>query len=218
MIKAVIFDVDGVLVDSRDSNVDFFQKLLPKVGYSKPSREEVLKHFHLPLKEALAEIIDTTDNAELLRIMTIGNEKVVRDTALLKFPESLEQILKELKKKYLIGIVTSRNQAGLDVVFSIKDIKSLFDVVVVREHYQNRKPHPEPLFVASDRLHINPDEAIYIGDSNIDIEAAKAAGMSSIHFSPYVHKNANVGISNFDQIPEAVNRIAKLNSNHRANN
>lgn len=49
MIKAIIFDVDGVLVDSREANVAFYQSLLQKAGYPKPSPEAIQACFHLPL-------------------------------------------------------------------------------------------------------------------------------------------------------------------------
>jgi len=210
MLKAVIFDVDGVLVDSKNANVALFQAILERAGYPAPSREQILEHFHLPLWQSLEKLIQTANQKEVERVWKLAHDPSLRNGDLLEFPEKLEHTLETLHKKYKLAIVTGRIKVGIEDIFSAKEIKHMFDVVVTFEDYKNPKPHPEPLYVALKKLGVKADEAIYIGDSDSDIEAAKAAGMRSIHLSHATHNHATVGVTDFNQLLEAVDNLAKL--------
>jgi pyrophosphatase PpaX len=209
MLKAIIFDIDGVLVDSREANIALFQKLLAKGGYPKPSREDVMGCFHLPLWQSLEKLTKSNDQAEIKRIWELAHDPVLRDGGLLEFPHQLEQVLETLHKQYKLAVVTSRIKAGVEDIFNQKEIRHLFDVVVTFEDYRQPKPHPEPLLVALERLNLTADEAIYIGDSESDIIAATAANMRSIHLSDTKHEHATAGIKEFQELLEAISRIAQ---------
>lgn len=204
MLKAVIFDIDGVLVDSKDANVAVYQKLLVKAGYKKPTREQALECFHLSLRQSLEKLTGVKDKAEIERITELVYSPDIKSSHLFVFPEKLEEVLGNLHRKYKLAIVTSRIRHGVVAVFEAKDIKNFFDVVVSFEDYQNPKPHPEPLLVALEKLNVKPNEAIYIGDGDSDIQAASAAGMKSIHLAPVKHKDATAGVIEFSNLIEAI--------------
>jgi pyrophosphatase PpaX len=206
-IKAVVFDVDGVLVDSTDSNVALYEILLVKAGYKKPSREEIIACFHMPLWQSLEILTKSTDQREIKRVSDMVYDPDIHTSDLLKFPANLEKILLELHKYYKLAVVTSRIKLGMEHIFDVRDIEHLFDEVVVFEDYKNPKPHPEPLLLAAKRLNVKPSEAIYIGDSHTDIEAAKSAGMKSIHLAPEKNIDADVGITSFGGIVDAVKQL-----------
>ncbi len=208
MLKAVIFDVDGVLVDSKEANIAFFQALLGKAGYKDIDREDILACFHLPLWQSLEKLIGSTDQVEIQRIFDMASDVSLRNRSLLQFPEKLEDVLEQLHQKYKLAIVTSRIKVGIDDIFNAKEIKHLFDVVVTFEDYSNPKPHPEPLQVALKRLDVGAEEAIYIGDSPTDIEAVKAAGMKSVFLSTDDHKHAAARVNEFYELLEAVGKLA----------
>lgn len=215
MIKTVIFDCDGVLVDSRDANVAFYQALLVTAGYAKPRAEEVLECFHLPLRESIIKLTGKSDELEIHRITLFVHDKTLRHPELFHFPAELHETLSQLSKKYTLAIATSRITIGLTEVLEAGSIGDYFPVTVAKDEYTNPKPHPEPLLLALHRLNMSADEAIYIGDSHTDIEAARAAGMRSIHLASTVHKDADVGITHFSEIPAAVEQIV---TNQLANN
>lgn len=206
-LRAVIFDVDGVLVDSREANIAFFQALLHKAGYDNIQREDILACFHLPLWQSLEKLIGSSDQDEIRRIFDMASDTGLRNKDLLQFPEKLEHVLEQLHKKYKLAVVTSRIKVGVDDIFSAIEIKHLFDVVVTFEDYTNPKPHPEPLLVALKRLNIDADEAVYIGDSLSDIEAAKAAGMRSVFLSTENHNDA---VARIEKLHELLNVLEKL--------
>lgn len=207
MIKAIIFDIDGVLVDSREANIHLYQTIIKKAGYPAVSREAILECFHLPLKKSIERLIKVDDPKEIERVFSLASDPSVRDADLFVFPEKLEEVLEELHKKYRLAIVTSRIKIGVDSIFSIKEIKHLFEVVVAYEDYSNPKPDPEPLLVALERLRLSPSEAIYVGDSATDIDAARAANMKSIYLSPNTHKDASSVINDFNEIPKTIELI-----------
>ncbi len=209
MLKAVIFDVDGVLVDSREANIHLYQELLSRGGYSKPSREAVLECFHVPLRGSIELLAPGISKKEVERLLVMVNTADIRDADLLKFPEKLAEVLQELHRSYQLAIVTSRIRLGMDDVFSRTNIQDLFDAVITYEDYDKPKPDPEPLLVALEKLSVSAEEAIYVGDSDTDIMAATAAGMRSIHLSRSVHQAATAGILEFEELVGAIRTLAR---------
>lgn len=207
MLKAVIFDVDGVLVDSKEANIAFFQALLSKAGYPDIRREDILDCFHLPLWQSIEKLVNTNDQTEVKRIFDMAHDSSLRDKGLLKFPDELEVVLEKLHAKYKLAIVTSRIKVGVDDIFSAKEIGHLFDVVVTFEDYSNPKPHPEPLEVALSKLGIDAIEAVYIGDSPSDVASAKAAGVRSIFLSNEVHEDATSKANDFHELVDVIEKL-----------
>lgn len=208
MIKAVIFDIDGVLVDSREANVALYQNLLAKAGYPVPSTEKILSNFHLTARDSLRDFTGSDDPEELDRLMTLVASSSVRRPELFKFPQHLEQSLSELKIRYQLAIVTGRIKIGVDELFRARPIKEYFEQVISYADYSKPKPDPESLLLATERLKVHAQEAIYVGDSNIDIEAANSAKMKSVYLGPTKNPNATVSIEVFSDVVRAVRRIA----------
>lgn len=206
-LKAVIFDVDGVLVDSHEANDIFYERLFVAAGHPKPSRAQLHGCFHLTMRDVIAKLTHA-DEAEIERIWKLGQSDGLYPKEALVFPASLLRVLNELHEQYRLAIVTGRIRTGIQTIFSCQPIGDLFEVVITAQDYQNPKPHPEPLLLALKQLGLEPDEAVYIGDSHTDIKAAREAGMPSIHLAPEKHHDANVGITSFDEIPKAVAKIA----------
>lgn len=210
MLKAIIFDVDGVLVDSREANVAIYKKLFVLAGYPEPSREEILALFHMPLWQSIQKITGTTDDAEVDRIWNMAQDDrdSIQDISLFEFPDNLEVVLETLYGKYRLAIVTSRIRVGMNDVFRAKDLRHLFDEVVVYEDYDNPKPHPEPLHVALKRLKLTADEVVYIGDAHTDVEAARDAGVRIIHVAEEKHDDATAGIKELSELLDAIQDLA----------
>lgn len=209
MIKAVLFDVDGVLIDSKNNNVALYQNVLQKAGYPKPERDEVLAGFHMSFAQNVARIIGNDDSEVISKIVDLAKNPDLMPQGMYIFPASIDDTLVDLSSKYKLGVVTGRMDAEMQHVFREKDIKDYFDTIIVLEHYKRTKPDPEPLLLALEHLEILPEEAIYIGDSHTDIEAAKAAGMRSIHLNDSKHPDAEIGIKDFSEVLKAIDILDK---------
>jgi len=208
MIEAVIFDIDGVLLDSREANIKWYQLLLKTSGYSVPSRKQVEGIFHLPMMDAIRVLANESSEEKVRKVWEMGRGRKVRyPIELLKIPEHAGDVVHRLGKTYRLAIVTSRVRLGVEEFFRVSGLKKYFEVVVAYEDYTHAKPDPEPLLMAVERLGIKAEEAVYIGDTATDIEAASAAGMKIILYAHTSLEGADFRVSSFREIPGAVEKL-----------
>ena len=205
MIKALVFDIDGVLIDSFDANLKFFQDLLSKAGYKPPTKKEYSPIFHLSMLDVIRICTKSSDEKEIKRVWEMGRSRKVKyPIFLLKTTKDLEKTIIELSGKYLLGIVTNRVKEGIYKIPVLSRLQKYFQITVAYQDTVNHKPHPDPLLLACKKLGVNPDEAVYVGDAQSDIIAAKAAGMKVIFFSQVTNKNADATTSQFQKLPKLV--------------
>jgi HAD superfamily hydrolase (TIGR01549 family) len=208
MIKAVIFDVDGVLVDSLEANFKFFADLMAKFGYGFMKPEEYAPLFHLPMKDIIRHVTQSNNEEEIEKIWLSGKKREVPyPTELLSTPEYVEQTLGFLSKNYTLAIVTSRSRSGIYSMPQLDNLKQYFKIDIAYEDTKEHKPHPAPLLLASEKLSIKPEECVYVGDSETDILSAKAAGMNAIVFSKTKHPDADACTSVFSELPDLIGRL-----------
>ena len=208
MIKAVLFDIDGVLLDSKDANIEFLKNLLRESGYKIPSKKEILKVFNLTMWDAIKFLTKERSERKIREVWKLGC-KLRYPIEKLKLPKHLKEVIESLSCKYKLGIVTSRIRKGAQQFFQVSGMQKYFDVVVSFEDYSRPKPNPEPLLIATKKLKVKPEEAIYVGDSETDVKAAKAAGMKVIIYSKKCLKDADSCVNSFKKIPFAIEKIEK---------
>ncbi|MDO8729001.1 MAG: HAD family hydrolase [bacterium] len=199
MLKAVIFDLDGVLVDSFDAVTKFLQDVLVASGYQAPSQAEIQNVFHLPRSHALKILIDSDSSDELERVLSIS-ENVPYPHHLMKTADGVKEVVQELSSLYSLAIVTSKSRKTTDEYLDYSGLGKFLKTVITSEDTNNHKPHPEPLLLASERLGHGPHECIYIGDSNSDIEAARACSMKVIGYSNNVTLQADFQANSFAEL------------------
>jgi len=208
MIKAVIFDIDGVLIDSFEANLKFYQDLMSKAGYRPPTREEFPPFFHLALMDAIRALTRSSSEKEIKRIFELAKSREVKyPVELLGMPKSIEKVITALSKKYLLGIVTSRIRESVYEAPKLAKLQEYFKVAISYQDTVSHKPHPEPLFLAAKKLGIKSEEAVYIGDVENDIKAGKAADMKVIAYSKNKLANADACTSSFENLPELIKKF-----------
>ena len=181
MIKAILFDIDGVLVDSKDTNTKFYQDLLKESGYKTPPKKEASKVFYMTMWDGIKFLTKEKSERKIRKIWNLGH-KFRYPIEMVKIPKHSKKVIKSLSRKYKLGIVTSRIREGVQEYFRLSKMQKYFDIVVSFEDFTKPKPHPESLLIAVKKLKIRPEEAVYIGDSELDVKAAKSAGMHCIGF------------------------------------
>ena len=207
MIKAVLFDIDGVLLDSFAANLQFFQDLLTKAGYEPPSAEDYKPLFHLTMKDAI-QTMTKASTQEVDRVWHMGkNREVQYRIDLLQMPTDAPATIKELHKTYKLGIVTSRVTTTVYEAQAMLELQKLFEVTVTYENTELHKPHPEPILHALKLLGIKPHEAVYIGDVHNDVAAARAAGTKVITYGKHIIQGSDAHAHTFSEISTI---IAKL--------
>lgn len=173
MIKTILFDFDGTLIDTNELIFHSFDYTFKKYGYSF-TKEEILKFNGPPLRETFSKINpELTD--EMIKTYREHNHKY-HDKYVKLFPNVKETLEALQENGFELGIVTAKMRDGVELGMEITGIKPYFDTVVTIDDVENPKPHPEPVIKALDRLNAEADTAIMIGDNYHDIVAGNKAG------------------------------------------
>lgn len=211
MIKAVIFDIDGVLMDSFPANLKFFQDLMIKSGYQPPTAEEYKSIFYYDMLSAIKALSKSHDEAELQKIWEMGRSREVQyDISLATTPANMPETIKELSKKYKLGLVTSRVRETTFADQTLAKLQEYFTAVVSYQDTTNHKPHPEPLLSALTILGVAPEEAVYIGDVENDVVCARAAGTKVIIYTPSLREVAKQSHEKFDHTDATFSNFKQL--------
>lgn len=208
MIKAVLFDVDGVLLDSLKANLKFCQDLFAKAGHGPLTRKMYAGMYHLPLVEIIRLVTKSTSEKEIQRIWEMGiRRNVPYPVHLLTLHTDVKTTIQKLYGKYPLGIVTSRVKTTIFEFSKLSALQKYFSTVIAYEDTANHKPHPEPLLFAAGQLNVKPTEVVYIGDMESDVLAAKAAGMKVIIFSKTPFDSPDAYTSSFKEIPKLIKTL-----------
>ena len=180
--KGVIFDLDGVLIDSGWAHKQSWYDLAEKEGYQM-SDEFFYSTFGMQNYQILPMLAGKELSNEKMNEMSDWKEQRYRDI----FSESIElsagaeALFNELRKGgFALAIGSSTPKANLDFVMEKLDLEKYFDVVVSKEDVTNGKPAPDTFLTAAQKLALKPENCIVIEDSLPGIEAGKNAGMSVI--------------------------------------
>jgi HAD superfamily hydrolase (TIGR01662 family) len=187
-VGAVIFDLDGTLIDSIDIYFTIVEKALERLKLPPVSRNKIL---------AAAESEDF--NWELILPQEALSRKdkiidkawgVINEIAPRMFEDQMEliqgadTIVENLSSNGLkIGLVTSSQKQYLEIKMQpLKQagVEELFEVIITTDDVLKRKPAPDPLITCAQQLDMRPGNCVYIGDTATDIKAGKAAGMRTI--------------------------------------
>lgn len=201
-----MFDVDGVLINSFEANLKFNQDLMVRTGYPPPTKEQYQAMFHMTHMDVIRNITHSKDEQEIKRLWLMSRNEMKYPEDLITIPKNCRKTIMHLSKEYKLGIVTNR----VTSVFSLKQMASLekyFQTAVGFNDTDKHKPDAEPLLLACHQLRVSPDATVYIGDTNTDIIAAKAAGMKVIAFTKNKLEGADGITDSFDDIPKLIKNI-----------
>lgn len=185
MIKAVIFDLDGTLTDTLDSIKISVDKALGKFGIG-PFRKEQYKYF---VGEGAAKLVERCliaggdPNLTLFREAYEEYMKVFEEYCMYHVVpyDGIRELLHELKNRGVKTAVLSNkpHERTCEVISSVFGNES-FDIVQGQTVNIKRKPSPEGVFIIQDKLEINADEILYLGDTGTDMQTGKSAGVFTI--------------------------------------
>lgn len=203
--KAVIYDCDGVMFDSFDANLAFYDRIM--VGMGRPllsrSDEEQMRILHTYAnREVLAYFFpDPVECQEAVR--QAGEINYMELVPLMLMEEGFRETLDILRPMVSLAVCTNRS-TSMDAVLERFDLASYFGCVMTASKVVNPKPSPEPLFKVLDHYGIAPWEALFVGDSEVDSLAAAAAG---VHFVAY--KSAFPAMIRIDRHEQILGLVTK---------
>jgi HAD superfamily hydrolase (TIGR01509 family) len=187
VIRAIIFDFDGLMVDTEEPIFEVWQRIYREHGEELPLEQwlTIIGGTGKPGVIAFDPVDDlgrrlgkTLDSAELK-----GLEKVYyrAGTAMQQLLPGVRQYLEDARRlKLATAIASSSSRRWIDEHLSRIGIEHSFDAIVSRDDVKKTKPDPELYLAAVTRLRVAPHEAIALEDSSNGLAAAKAAGLYSV--------------------------------------
>jgi pyrophosphatase PpaX len=184
VLAAALFDFDGTLVDTTEMIFQSMRHATSSVlGRDDFSREELLANVGQPLPRQM-ELFDA-EKAELLLEAYRAHHEEHHDALIAEFP-GVDEALNRLRTAGVrIIVVTSKRRRSVEMALAkFPGLDLVVDLFVTMEDTTEHKPHPEPLLKGLELMGDVPKEqAVYVGDSPFDVQAAKAAGLTSVAVS-----------------------------------
>jgi pyrophosphatase PpaX len=175
MIKAILFDVDGTLLDTEEYILRAFEHVFATFRLRHLSRSSI-EATGQPLEEAYKILVPELDTALLCETHRAFQDDNV---SLVKLFKNTAQTLDAIRARGIkTAAVTSRKRAALESL-AHAGIEDSLDYIVTGNDVRQPKPHPEGLFKALRKLEIPAPEAIMVGDSQADMNAGKNAGTAT---------------------------------------
>jgi HAD superfamily hydrolase (TIGR01509 family) len=181
-IKAVLFDLDGVLVDSFEAWFRVFNDTLVHFGHTPITRKTFGKSWGTSTQE---------DTRLFMPERTVDEVRAYLEEVYDRYAEKYITVNPDAKlilgsiagKKVKLACVTNSHGQMTRRILDAKGLSGYFDTVVTADDVTHPKPAPDMLFLACRRLGVRPGETAYIGDTGYDIDAGKAAGCITVLYS-----------------------------------
>ena len=216
MIKGIIFDMDGVLIDT------------PKFAWR--SHNLLLSNFKTHVSdEEIPEYLGRSliDQVNLFRKnfnIDINVEEYIKEFEEdaqhymdnIQKNEALVNLMEKLKKKYVLGVATSSNKDRASTILKNLGVSEFFNVVITADDVNKQKPDPAIFLEAAKKLNITPDESVVIEDALNGIEAAKSGNMRTIglvtkYLSVETLSEADLVIDSLEELNEKLEGIESVN-------
>ena len=198
-VLAVAFDCDGVMFDTTEANMAYYNHLLEHVGKPAMTPEQfAFTHMHTVDESMMYLLPEPALRAEA---MSYREKMSYRPfLQLMKLESDLKPLLRRLKPDYFTAIATNRSDT-MDRVLRAHDLEGLFDMVVTAMDVSRPKPYPDQLEKITRRFGIEPQQTLYIGDSELDQAAAAAA---EVPFVAYQNSSlaADVHINRLSEVAD----------------
>lgn len=218
--RAVIFDLDGTLIDTIDDitaalNTTLASESLPPMA-ADVVRGMVGNGATVLIQEALCfhGRKASPQHIEGLKNRYVGQYSANLASATKPFPFAVE-VLKHLSESGVaLGVCTNKPLIASRLVLEQLGLSHLIAVLIAPESGFGQKPDPAPLLACAERLGASPDQTVYVGDHGVDVETARAAGIRVITVTfgysadTSHHARADRSINSLDELPSALMAVA----------
>ncbi|WP_441361393.1 HAD family hydrolase [Acholeplasma laidlawii] len=209
-LKAIIFDLDGTLLDTLDDITNSCNYTLNQLKLSHVKKEDVRRYLGNGAKALWMHIlkhnINYLDEALSIYLPYLETHSKIRT----KPYEGMNELLHQLKKTYQLAVVSNKHQEAVSEIIDYY-FKGMFDVVIGERPGIPKKPDPAPLNLAIKELRLNKHEVLFIGDSEVDIQTAKHADVKVIgvswgfrDYTELKHEKPDYLILKVDQIQKII--------------
>ena len=181
-LKALLFDLDGTLIDSEHFHWECWNEILAESGAALTPEDWLNNYAGVPLPNnakrlkdkyhiitPLAELIERRENLTLERF---------KNTDVALMPYALENLEFFSEKGLTMAVVTSSPRMDVEAIFERNGLGRFFKLIITRTDVVNAKPHPEGYNLCCEILRVNKDECVVFEDTINGLTSAKAAGLT----------------------------------------
>ena len=190
MISAIIFDLDGTLVQTESLKAESYAKAIAALRPGAVREADVIAAYDTLIGYSRDDVVRTlanrfgvTDTDALLALRLRIYDQMLADPELLKrqeYPYSTALLRQVKRAGYPTGLTTVSHAAQARLVLDALDLRPYLDVIVTMDDVAHAKPDPEIYLVAASRLQVPPTQCLAVEDSLPGVKAALAAGMTCV--------------------------------------
>ena len=180
-IKIVAFDCDGVMFDTAEANRTYYNRILNHFNLP-PLRDEQFAYTHMHTVDASLDYILPD---RIVRKKADAVRKTLNYSSLIPFMKiepGLITLLNKLRPRYKTAIATNRSDT-MDQVIQEHGLDGCFDLVISARDVARPKPFPDPLIKIMNHFSAVPEDIVYIGDSELDEQASRAASIPFVAYN-----------------------------------
>jgi phosphoglycolate phosphatase len=203
--KAVIYDCDGVMFDSLEANCAFYGALFNHMGLTLDRGDaEVMRIIHTYANREVLHYFFPDQQRWEAAVRFTGSIDYRQLIPLMKMEEGLAATLEQLRDTVHLAVCTNRS-TSMDAVLEGFNLTGYFSYVMTAARASFPKPHPDPLNRILAHFALQPAEALFVGDSAVDSQAAAAAGI------PFVAYKADLpGMARIERHEELLALLSEL--------
>ncbi|HSB04536.1 MAG TPA: HAD-IA family hydrolase [Thermodesulfobacteriota bacterium] len=184
--RCVIYDCDGVLFDSLEANGRLYSEVCISMGRP-PLSEDELHYVHShTVFEAIHFISKNDSDLEEKALQLLKQIDLRKYVVYLKMEPHLLETLGRLKEREILKAVNTNRTTSMKYIMEEFDLWPYFDMVVTALDVKNPKPHPESVEKILETFNLRKEEALFVGDSEVDQQAARA---SDVRFVAYKNRS-----------------------------
>lgn len=176
--RGVIFDFDGVLVDSEPLHVRAFQDVLARYGRTLTDEEYYASYIVYSDREVLERLLPAGEVLEAALTAKIRRYQELMEVGVPVFQDCLALLTRT--DGWRVGLATGSIRREVERILQSLRIRDRFAAIVTREDCEKGKPDPEPFLRAARGLGLHPRQCVAIEDTPGGVQAAKAAGMACV--------------------------------------
>ncbi|MDC0932520.1 HAD family hydrolase [Arcobacteraceae bacterium] len=211
----ILFDLDGTLIDSTDAIVGCFYHSFKELNFNfKGDVEDIKNEIGYPLDIMYKTLGVPKENIKDFVASYKNEYRKVSEAKTTLLPDAYEAV--KLASTFAhLGIVTTKTTLYTIPLLKNFKIFDFFETIIGRQEVTNPKPHPEPILKAMENLNITSDDTIYmIGDTKLDLIAAKDAGVESIGVLCGYGKKEDLQCYTEDIFEDALSSVQFIQNNH----
>jgi len=182
-LRAVLWDLDGTLIDSMPYHGEAWNDMLEPLGY-RFTLEQFRQTFGLRNDDIVRDYLKLDrPQAELQRLIDAKEERyraIVRERGLILLPGAQYWLNYFKARHWRQAIVSSAPYLNVEAVLRSSNLGAYMDTIVGAEDVERGKPDPQPFLLAAERLEVNPVRCVVVEDAPAGLEGARRAGMRTV--------------------------------------